>query len=680
MTFSTLVCVLAAIALLHVAARIASRRRRAGTGPAVALKVAALAGTAALFRLVFYHENQVPVLPAGGQLELIVLRDRSQSMSLPAGNRATRAENADRVLRILRRKVRTLDRETAITIRTFSFARNVVEEEDPGEALDPRGTRALEALERVAARTVAGPVLSLTDGCFEPAPAIGQARRQAENRGVGFYVVACAEENLTDAAVTKLDVQPINPSYVRVTLRAWGEALNRPLDVRLRIDGEEAANRRIALKAHQTVAFPMPETGAGWRLISVEAEPLQGEICTSNNRRQKFVEVLKGQTLLFLHGRPDREQADLARLLAADPSLSVVMSTGAEAGRSTGRATRVSLAVVGNVAPDQLPEPLREALRLKRIPALFRSGAPWDAWGFAQTPFGGNVPVADRTPLPIVFDPRLAADNGEEPALHLPLTRVPRFAVSVPGMVPLAWVDSRKGRFPVLLGDRVDSPVRLLCLLDSTWRWKLHPDPAVRVAYDLFWRRLVEWIRPRQSDAIALDVVLEKTPGTAVQATVRLDPGLAAGKSMDLRVSVTGAGNERSYRLTRLEPDQYRGEGSYEAEGKVEWWQAVAEVDGKTLTSPEEPVFREGLTREFLAPVPASSAWGELSTDPATHAAGMDRAEELIDRMLNDLPAVPTRTVRQRDVRLEARLALLVAALLSAGWWLEKRAGRRGES
>ena len=263
--------------------------------------------------------------PAGGPQHLVVLLDRSHSMSLPAGPAApSRAALADRAVETIRRAWRG---RAAVEVMPFAGTLG----DSGGRGVPAGGTTAigdaLAALASSPAGQRANGVVVVSDGVdnagLDPVEA-------ARGLGVPVHAVLAGEAGAIDRAVTGVETSPSArvgqalPVRVRVATR---EPAGTPLLVHLLEDGRELAHATAVVPAHGAeaeVELHAIPTRAGLAVWTARVDSLPGEITAINNSREVAFEVAPGKLgVVVLTSGLNWDLAFVRRALLADSSVAL---------------------------------------------------------------------------------------------------------------------------------------------------------------------------------------------------------------------------------------------------------------------------------------------------------------------------------------------------------------------
>lgn len=659
-------------------------------------------------------------LPGGAARGVLVLLDRSESLTLP-GREPGRTRD-DELRQALDGVTRELGPAYPLALRGFD--RNLgprVEALPPG-APDGEGTDLAAALERGMAEGGPegrpGAMVLISDGAQTEGPdPVPLARRL----GVPVETVALGSpEPVADLALTR----------VRVNREAFaGE--RTPLEAVLRLQGLDPTSVRVQLfdvtegeaevadataqlaagGAEQRVALSFTPQQTGLRFLEVRVPALPGEATPDNNRRLIAVRVREEKTgVLILSGRLTWDHTFLTRALKADSTLTVAAGTW-HGGKFMGD------------AGSSLPAMNAAGLRTTRVvvldhvtPAQLSAGAGNTLAGFVKGGGGllmvtgalpGIMAQWSRSSLGALL-PVGAGAGGLVDEVQLHLTAAGRrhavFDASVPGAAPVdAWSDlppvapapdlgSLKAHAealmtstgtsadPVVSWNRYGQGSVLLIGAGGVWKWgfmsaSLGPGGSVLPPW---WRRVAHWLaRPGTETHLDIhpedDVVSRGEPVTFVARvtddTFEPIPGVdlevkvlpAAGAATEPRtVTLGGAEGFYSGVVDGLPPGRYRFEGRATLEGKdLGSTDGVVAVD--SLGTEMERLEADHEILERIAAASGGRTWSPDSLGPMREVFSVleQSEEERVQLALWDHPLA----------------FVLVVVLASAEWFLRRRRG-----
>ena len=639
---------------------------------AVVLKLVAVAGAAVLFWLIFRGEEVREDADRGKQeREIVVLEDRSLSMGLRGDSAGTSREQ------YRARAIRTTERlagKAGVAVRRFCFGGNVLPLEQATRT-DRERTRLAAAVEAISARVGQGAVLVLTDGCVPEQDMGGFGKAQAEERGVRFYSVACvgADETWREISLAGIEVRENNPERASVAVRLAGLPQGQGVAIRWRVDGADRGVSRLS-RGGKAVC-PLAELPPGWHEIEASVPAVQGEVCARNNTRRAVFRVTGERHVAFVHGRIDREQMEIARLLRARMGERLILIPEADAPHRRLPPETVSLVVVGRVSAQSIGLGLRECIDSELTRTLVLGSEFLGGWG-QVVQLATVAGTADVVATPTPVRPR----DGQR-AFH-PLNRLSLpVQRHYPGTLASGKVvlEMSGGGAPVLVADDPHQPSLAALLLDDTWRWRLNPDPAVRTGYETFWRLLLDWLLPEDHAALELRAELAPAPDSKVRLLVKASAALLPSlpKSMEVRIQGPGDASRRLTARYQEDVEAFVCETDYDSPGQVLWASAETRSEARLLQTGRVPIFREDAVAEYENPIPNLASLRDVASDPERGAGTASDCEAIVRGLLDSLPSAPQLSRRERQFRREALVALAIALALALEWLLERTVLRR---
>ncbi|TWU14129.1 hypothetical protein CA54_29720 [Symmachiella macrocystis] len=255
--------------------------------------------------------------------QLVLVHENSRSLDLADGpGGLTRWET---ILKTLADNQDLLDQiKEKVEVVHYEFNSEITQVDKPSSAADGEMTaigHALEYLTRTLQPDVVTGVFLFSDGAQRALPPFdidprGAVRQYRAAHNAPIHTVGVGSSSLTDSTMDQiaedLKVNPTvfekNQVLVGANIRALGVA-NRDLTVKLMVEDPSIRdpnknNMKLAAPAQKLrttrtqdvlpVEFTWTPQYAGEYKISIEVEPLEGELITSNNVLTTFVTVLKG--------------------------------------------------------------------------------------------------------------------------------------------------------------------------------------------------------------------------------------------------------------------------------------------------------------------------------------------------------------------------------------------------
>jgi len=489
---------------------------------------------------------------------LVVLADRSRSMTVPdaLGNQ-TRWEALRRALGGAAGPLKRLQRDFEVKAYTFdaelheAAANNGAIElpERPDGEQTAIGAALDDVLRRTAGKRLLGVVL-LSDGAqraLAPRDLPPQsAAARLKHRGDPLFTFTLGQSRglgeAKDVALRDLSVSPSvfvkNELSVGGLLRVDGY-VNVDIPVRVLLENSQGKMETVAQQTvraandGQSIPIEMrftPNEPGEYRL-ALEVDAQAGELVSTNNRLDTFVQVLDGGlNVLYVEGALRVESKFIRRALDASPDVKVdfvrldardpasVRAADLSARLKPGRYEVYILGDVDASAFDekQLAE-LAECVRRGAGLVMLGGRQSFGAGGWGQTPLGRALPVgmdplerqrpdepvrADlHWPGPLVMRPtmlglghfvmELAGSRGESAAVWSklpPLEGANRLHDPAPGAVVLAEAGPDR---PLLVAQNYGEGRVLAFAADSTWRWWMRGHEP---AFKRFWRQVVLWL------------------------------------------------------------------------------------------------------------------------------------------------------------------------------------------
>lgn len=528
------------------------------------------------------------------------------------------------------------------------------------------------------------------------------------------------------ASLTAFAGQPLRIPFA---LKSIGLGPLRPVVTLRDATGKELASLTLDVAPGKTVAatfeIKAPPASTHW---SLDTPVITGEVRSSNNRSAINIRILESKTRVFLvEGAPYWDSKFLAQLLRQQPHMDVQsvhrlsderyfrIDSGTNKNQETNQPvfpntldelSRYDLIVFGkNVDPFLTPERaeiLRTYVRDRGGAVLFSRGKASTAslaaleplepvvWGTATTAdfrfaptrdgeaaglFGQALPAPDASlwaALPTLRD-------GRQIAMVKPFTRV--LAEGVPDRGAGA-ASSSSGKFPVLLVRRYGQGVTGLVNGDGLWKWDFFPEAReLGNCYEDFWTQLIQWMAsyseflPGQDFSLRLPASRGDI-GTTLAATLSYRGANPAPQPLILITDPAGT-------VTKINPAAIP-----DPSGRP-LWRASFTPDQPGLWTfklsdprPDAPPTPEAL---FTVPSPPQET-DDLSPDPAfleslaQATAGQALqpaafANLLKTRLINHPPATHEAGAVWSPSWTSALVAILIAALFAAEWFLRRRHG-----
>ena len=677
-------------ALLVVAAclglRAYARMAQGAAGRTLALsglRLAVLGLCLLLARQVLYGGRTAPVRrqrQPGETDRILVLQDKSRSMEFRTEGR-TRDREADAVWERLLREAKAAglaDRE----VQRLFFAAFPTPEEDLGR-LDREATRLATVTTEVLARRTMDAVLVLSDGASTDGPVPRYVLDWAANRGVGVFAVCTGGADSTgcDIAVTSVECAEINPEQIRAVVVCSGPV---PEDLRLtfELDGVAVAERTPAPALSRPVAFRVAGVGSGWHEFAVRASTSAREFTLRNNVRRGVFRIAS-QRILFLHDTPRIENLQLGRLLRREYRERLTVTAVTDPALVPLALESYRLVIIGDVAPSAVPSVVLTAAAAGQLRVLVLAGEHFKAWQATAVPgfpVRGHLGPRD---LGSTSGTRASVVHAPAHAEDYPSADVARLAVSLLYGVRLGpecrtplLVQLGNSTQPLLIANPDDAADYVVVTVDTTWKWALHPEPAVRLQYGEFWRSALQWCLGDHPDSVPLSVAFDAGADSAgftdVRVRCRRPADLPRLGAVSLEIDDTD-GVER----VRPEPASAGYSHRYShaaAQPYVAWFKATAALGEARIASERTPLLVDRNRLEWAYPMPRPDLMAAMTREQSERFGDAAAADAVIRELLAFCdPGVEPPAQRQRHESTEASLAVLILLVLGAEWWLERR-------
>lgn len=528
-------------------------------------------GTAIVLLLAVLRPSIVRTDSVPTEATIVVLLDRSRSMTLPATQTQSRSELQTELFYRLSSVIGKLDQ--TLSMKTFSYAAGVTElamEEKTKELLakPPDGNatdigRAIDAaIQGSAGKPLAGVVL-LGDG-VEVLPPTDLTSPKINDTQVSARLLASLDVPLWTIAigppgdlgqVRDVEVAELAESYglysgneANVDFVVRSRALaGKAFTTRVTLTNEVGERKPVELavrsitsdKAEDSIAVSLPIVAPepGRYQMEVQIEPQDGETLLSNNSQISFVDVRQGGgRVLYLEGQPRLEQAALLQSLRRFPDLQVTYRWIAADTKSkwpvdlglVRNPNAFDVVILGDLSADAIG-----VEQLKLIATRVSDGGALMMIGGLETFARGGYqasPLANV--LPVKLDSKLDDFRGEVPivvSIVHPITALVAStnlqdqAKAWNALPPLIganrFSDTRVAPGIEVLLETSDADPLLVVgeygsgrvaafAGDSTWRWQRQ---GKATEHRRFWRQMLLWLLNRDSNSSdAIDIDLTK--------------------------------------------------------------------------------------------------------------------------------------------------------------------------
>jgi len=670
---------------------------------------------------------------------VLFLQDLSQSMAFMTAGGRSRGELAEEAWKDFRNlaslgpqpskalRSRSTERsesgaisKIAVITRRMFFARNLVEERDSAN-IRPDATNMVRALTACLGREEVRAVVVVSDGASTDGAVPGHIVDWARNRDVQVYAVCAADPagRIADAAVQRTDCPVTNPLRIDAHLTCGKRLSGQMGTLELVIDGQVRQTRRVGLRERASYQLKVPDLARGWHAYAVRVKVDHSEITTLNNVAYGVFRVAPAQMVLYLVGRPRPDHRQAVRVLRGlwPERLRVIYArpsgpAGSAGGRRPGETPsatemnvrNVRLAILADVAPRDVPAPLRRAIDRGEVVSMILAGdnlGQWAGRGSGHVPLEGVGEVVQLAPGDT--DRRgsgavIATAAAEACGLArlkldgMSLDYVHQADLRSPSEV-LLWVKGPERTLPLLVVDRKVAPRCAVLLTDVAWKWALHPEPKVRAAYGDLWHGLTRWILVEDVATAPLDLSFAPDPKDADATLVRVAlgsqsgaggagrnlPGSAARASVsdlrDVRLVIEDKGGKSTVR-PRLKDGAYVFPYTCRKRPRVVWFQAFADLRGAELPSERKPLALPVSSMELLDTRPHPGRMMRYVPGKDHFAYWRDRAG-VLKRALEIRASRPVeyrKSPEERKTGAEKALALVCFLVVACEWLIERRA------
>ncbi|MHC4504291.1 MAG: hypothetical protein ACYTFI_13380 [Planctomycetota bacterium] len=652
---------------------------------------------------------------------VLFLQDLSQSMAFMTSGGRSRGELAEvawKDFRELARKEPEGGSPPARPVpRRMFFARNLVDERDSAK-IRPDATNMVRALTACLGREEVRAVVVVSDGASTDGAVPGHIVDWARNRDVQVYAVCAADPagRIADAAVQRTDCPVTNPLRIDAHLTCGKRLSGQMGTLELVIDGQVRQTRRVGLRERASYQLKVPDLARGWHAYAVRVKVDRPEITTLNNVAYGVFRVAPAQMVLYLVGRPRPDHRQAVRVLRGlwPERLQVMYARPLASSGPAGSASRrgpgeplaaadmnvrnVRLAILADVAPRDVPAPLRRAINGGEVVSMILAGDNLDQWAGRGTGYVPLEGVGEVVQLAAGDTERhgsgavIATAAGEACGLErlkldgISLDYIHQADLRSPNEV-LLRVKGPERTLPLLVVDRKVAPRCAVLLTDVAWKWALHPEPKVRAAYGDLWHGLTKWILVEDVATAPLDLSFAPDPRDADATLVRVVPGSSAGASVsdlrDVRLVIEDKGGKSAARPSSPKPVRLRlKDGAYvhpytcRKRPRVVWFQAFAESKGGELRSERKPLALPVSSMELLDVRPHPDRMVRYVPGKDHFAYWRDRAN-VLKRALEIRASRPVeyrKSPEERKTGAEKALAVVCFLVVACEWLIERRA------
>jgi hypothetical protein len=655
-------------------------------------------------------------LERSGASQIVVLVDRSLSMTLPVGEgAATREQVAERVAADLARRLGGRHRVVRYDFAAAAYPATG----DSARTLDRSGSALGDALAEVGRLPDLAGVVIVSDGVANRGRDPVQAAREL---GKPVSAVPIGGASGFDAAVDEVAVNPTaragRATPIAVRLRHGGGTARRGR-LTVREGARILAEREVVLGAagEETVEeMSIVPRGLGLATYLVRLDAGPGELTAANNERAAVQTVLPDrQRALVVTRAPGWETTWLRRALDADSAWAVQYARIDGPGPSPmpgARAAEVPQAADWARATVAIAHGLTRADARGPIGALLlthlRAGRGLVVWGgegaggaslaaLGGTPLGAALGIGDIGGAGAELRPALPPGELHEIVrLELDESFLRGVFAALPPLSGVSAIEERAGDRVLVRG--VERPVPLLVLRRSgraqallvngsgLWRWGFTAgDGGAAARYQRLWGNALRLLaEPTQAEplrvaaerplfaqgepvgvsASLVDDAFQPVDGAALVARLEAVSGLGGGtaprvSSSPLRLTAEGGGSYRGA-WPALPPGRYRIRAEVRLRG------------GSARTASGEFVV-ESASPEFRNVLPDRATLARIAQVSGGDVGDARRAGEFAERVSER--AASAGRVRESRLWENPFAFAFVAALLSGEWFLRRRRG-----
>ncbi len=639
--------------------------------------------------------------------------DTSTSMAAPLGDGGTRLAAVlaalddgplrDALAQAVVTRYRVAERAEAV---------EQIEPAPPGGGTDLQA--ALSEILRVPRAQPPAACLLISDGADSTARPPARVAEALEAYGVPVFCLSVGGEPPADAILAGL-VAPrvvVEGEQFEVRVLARARSLrDRPLTLVLRRDDAEVHQEELpAGEAERHARVTIDAGRPGYRWITAEVAPVDGELTDANNLRSTVVRVEPRRArLLLIEGRPRREYAFLRRLLLRiedlEPVILLRKREPAEFWLDAGEPRRASLSAAGdlsryravilsNIEADALGPAfigrLADFVTDGGALAMLGGEHSFGAGDWAGSSLRGTLPVGmggellgDAVSVRLSGDGELARElraTGFTGWQRLPLLDGMNAVsgVSSGAEVVMEGLSGSAVLGPLVVAGRVGQGRALAVMASDTWRWQqsADADEHSRAGWEALWTTLIGWlIAPRAERQVVIDLGRDSfEAGEPVHALVyvrdadcqpvagaRVEVSAAELGSAGAPVEATATGTPGEYSASFIAGDP----GSYQARAMA-YLPDGGEIGDRRRFDVTPPIGE-------LADRPRPEVLEAIAAATGGRCLPLERAGEIAE-LLPLAPVVEERTVELRPARTLS-FFLVLLAIAGADWLLRRRWG-----
>ncbi|MDA1138168.1 MAG: glutamine amidotransferase [Planctomycetota bacterium] len=301
------------------------------------------------------------------------------------------------------------------------------------------------------------------------------------------------------------------------------------VDVVFKFDDNEVERKKVQVKTNQDVSqirFMHREIRPGSHYVSVEIQPVSGEISDRNNSQGTYVEVISGGlNVLYLEGQFRHEFTFIKRSLSESPNVILAAPFPFQISR-TDRMQRFLQAndlsqyhaiIIGDLPASVFNEETLEFM--KRLVerrgiglAMIGGYKNLGAGGYGQTPLADILPIEladnqgqeDRVTRVIPTDAglnhflmSLESDPAKNSATWNSMPRLAGYSVAGQPKPAASVLAVSESQYPLIVVQDSGKGRTAAILADTTYRWRMGHPSEMEVRHKKFWRQVVLWLASR---------------------------------------------------------------------------------------------------------------------------------------------------------------------------------------
>jgi len=599
---------------------------------------------------------------------LLVLSDMSKSMELPGDKHSTRHE----ITREIEKKIqKRFDETPGVTYNQIYFAENMVD--DSGlKQLRNEKTAIHRAVQKAQDRLKSDAILVLSDGIQNS----GVNRHTLSTKktfSTPTYAICTADQTGFDIVVSHIECEKENPVLVRskVILNGMDKG---GVTVQLSVDKKVVRTISSEIEAEKTFSFRLPKLEDGWHEYTISASGDSGEELTTVNNALSGVFKVSSESrnkILFIVDTPRRENITVARFLRRKYPEDIIMCNATPEALSQVNTSKVRMVVIGDVSMKKIPTAIiNEFTSANNFTTLLLAGKNSASWAkFDSSIFSG---VKRKT---------FAVKNGNQPRISIkelpadikqwPFKKAKSALYYHPELtkdaVTLYQLKSSTKHVPLVMADSLEKPRFAVVLSDATWKWMVNPSLSTRKDYTKFWDMLTNTLLKEEKSSKPLRLTVD---GTGENNNVKLKV-TSQSPLTDCIVQAKSEAGERKYSISNQTKEK---DISISQQDTVVWFQAIADIDRKSVESDRVPYITHSDKSEFNNTIADASIFNQYLTEKGLELSQVSNADELIDHIINELlQGRNDREIRHRSPLREFLIVLIILFLIFVEWFIERQ-------